>query len=269
MYEGLYAPLPDAGAYAARLNLTWPLRPDLPALDRIILAHQCAVPFENLDTYDLGLEPSLEIGALFEKVVERRRGGYCYELNALLCAFLQAAGWEAWSVSCRIIRGRDFIPPMLHRAVLVRLDGQMYYCDVGYGGPQPAGPIPLGGERTVCGERFRVERRGESWWGLDRRTGAGAWERVIEFLQEPMPATYFIPCNFYSARSGASLFSQKRLLNLRTAEGSLALTETTLTERRRGEILVTQAGSREELAEMIRERFGIDFPASQLRWEEP
>ena len=154
MYEGLYAPLPDGQAYARRIGLPWPLTPDLDTLDRIILAHQCTVPFENLQCYDEGQMPSLEIAALFEKVVVQHRGGFCFELNALLLSFLKALGYDAWGVSCCIIRGRDFIPPMLHRAILVRLGETVYYCDVGYGGPQPPGPVPLGWERTICGEQI-------------------------------------------------------------------------------------------------------------------
>ena len=273
MYEELSAPLPDGRAYAERIGLPWPLRPDLETLDRIILAHQCTVPFENLEPYDQGREPSLGIETLFDKVVRRRRGGFCFELNALLDAFLREIGYEAWSVSCRIVRARDYLPPMLHRAVLARLDKQLYYCDVGYGGPQPPGPVPLGGDRTVCGERFRVvafceAQRREPWWRLERSAGEGTWEKLIEFPEMPLPASYFVPYAFYSARHPDSLFSQKRILNLRTAAGSLALTGTTLTERRNGEAQVTQAGSREELAEMIRQKFGFTFPADALRWEE-
>ena len=273
MYEALSAPLPDVRAYAERIGLPWPLEPDLETLDRVILHHQCAVPFENLEICDLEREPSLEIAALFDKVVVRRRGGFCFELNGLLEALLRAMGYDAWSVTCRIMRGRDYFPPMLHRAVLVRLAGQRYYCDVGYGGPQPAGPVPLGGERTICGEAFRAinswdGRQQGPWWRLERGSDEGAWEKVMEFLEIPMPASYFLPYTFYCACYPDARFHNLRTVNLRTSTGSLALTGTTLTERRNGEVLVTQAASREELAEMLREKFGISFPADQLRWEE-
>ena len=268
MYEGLYAPLPDGQAYAQRIGLPWPLTPDLDTLDRIILAHQCTVPFENLQCYDEGQMPSLEIEALFEKVVVQHRGGFCFELNALLLSFLKALGYDAWGVSCCIIRGRDFVPPMLHRAILVRLGETVYYCDVGYGGPQPPGPVPLGGERTICGERFILLKQDETWWRLDRYTSKGEREKVILLWPAPQEETYFVPYNFYCSRNPDSLFTKKRVLNLRTADGSLALMDATLTERRGGETFVTEAGSREELAALLREKFGIDYPAASLRWEE-
>ena len=268
MYEELNAPLPDCPAYARRLGLSWPLIPDLATLDQIILAHQCTVPFENLRSYDEGAEPSLAIEELFDKVVRQQRGGYCFELNALLLAFLKQLGYDAWAVSCRIVRGRDFAPPMLHRAILVRLGETVYYCDVGYGGPQPAGPVPLGGERVICGERFLVDRRETGWWGLDRYTSRGERERVIEFMELPLPESYFIPYNYYCSRNPSSLFFKRRVLNLRTASGSLALMDATLTEHRNGEKLETKAGSREELVAIMREKFGINYPAASLRWED-
>lgn len=264
MYEALYTPLPDCAAYAARIGVSWPITPDLATLDAILLQHQCNVPFENLEAYALGRVPSLEIPALFDKVVSRRRGGYCFELNALLCAFLQGVGYDAWSVSCRILRGKDFIPPMLHRGILVRLDGQLFYCDVGYGGPQPGGAIPLGGQRTICGETFLCERRSETWWGLDRITSQGVREKVFEFWEFPLPASYFVPYNYYCATSPDSVFTQKRMLNRRTPHGSLALTDDVLTEHRDGQVLTATVGTPEAVRQAVASRFGLDLPDEEL-----
>ena len=268
MYEALYAPLPDGAAYAARIGLSWPLAPDLETLDRIVLAHQCAVPFENILCYDLQQEPSLEIPALFDKVVTRRRGGYCFELNALLEAFLRAVGYDAWSVTCRIVRGKDFIPPMLHRAVLVRLDGTAYYCDVGYGGPQPSFAVPLNSHRCKNGEEFWGELLTDGWAAISRRTSQGQTERVFEFLTVPMPASYFLPGNFQSSSHHTSLFFQRRVVNKRTPLGNLSLTDAVLTEHRDGQVLETTCRSREELAAVLADRFGLSVDPAVLRWPE-
>lgn len=264
MYEALYSPLPDCAAYAARIGVFWPITPDLATLDEILFRNQCAIPFENLEAYAEKRVPSLEMSALFDKVVTHRRGGYCFELNALLCAFLQGAGYDAWSVSCRILRGKDFIPPMLHRGILVRLDGQTYYCDVGYGGPQPGGAVPLGGQRTILGETFLIERRGDAWWGLDRITSQGVREKVFEFWEFPLPASYFVPYNFYCASSPESVFTQKRMLNRRTPQGSLALTGDVLTEHRDGQVFTQQVKSREALQEIAASRFDLPLPLEAL-----
>ena len=269
MYEAFYEPLPDGAAYAARIGLSWPLRTDLETLDAIIQAHQYTVPFENLTPYDLRQVPSLEIPALYEKVVVQRRGGYCYELNALLDAFLRAAGFQSWTVACRITRGKDFVPPMLHRAVLVRLDdGQRYYCDVGYGGPQPAGAIPLDQPaRTVRGQSFRCAQKDAYFYALYHALPDGGEERVIEFWPQAAEPTFFVPNNYYSAASPASPFTWKRTVNLTQPDGSIALTDRKLTIRKAGQVTERELHTAEAVSHALLEYFGIPFPAESLRWE--
>ena len=73
-----------------------------------------------------------------------------------------------------------------------------------------------------------------------------------------------MPYNYYCANSPDSVFTQKRLLNRRTEEGSLALTEDTLTERRNGEVLNIRAENREELQKLVEDRFGLKVSQEEL-----
>lgn len=257
--------LPDPAGYAKRIGVEWPLTPDLGTLDRIIYSHQCNIPFENLLCYDQGETPSTDPADLYDKIVTRHRGGYCFELNAALQMFLQDCGYDAWPVSCCILQGRDYIPSMLHRGTVVQVDGSRYYCEVGYGGPQPAGPVPLGGQRTIHGETFFVEKGEGLWWNLDRITSRGDRERIIGFWDIPMTETYFVPYNYYCATNQASLFKQKRLLNIRTSDGSVAITDTTMTEHHGRDVVTTQLADTASLSSAIRARFGIEIPAAELR----
>ena len=161
MLQDLYAPLPDTATYLRRIGVTpdaWDRRvhPELPpspthysvphtkaALDSLITAHLHHVPFENLDVYDLGREVSLEIPALFEKVVVRRRGGYCFELNALFFALLESLGFRGYPIAQRVLSEGDF-PPLCHRSAVITLEGgARVLCDVGYGGPSPVSTLYL------------------------------------------------------------------------------------------------------------------------------
>lgn len=259
MYEALYAPIPDLGAYLARLGLSAPLPVTLDTLDQVLLAHQCRIPFENLQCFDEQREPSLEIPALFDKIIGQGRGGFCFELNALLEGLLQSLGFDAWSVTCRIVRGKDFVPPMLHRGVLVQLDGKRYYCDVGYGGPQPSFAVPLEGRREKNGETFWGEAMDNGWYAITRLTSQGQTERVFEFLDQRQPASYFVPYSFYCARHPDSLFAQHRVVNLRTANGSLALMDETLTARDGDSVTEIHADSKQALSDLLLQRFGIRY----------
>ena len=98
MSEELYAPIPDLDAYLARIGIAEAKEPTLDFLDEVIMAHQCSVPFDDLDTCALDIVPSLGIPDLFEKIVVRKRGGYCFELNALFGALLKALGFQVLEI---------------------------------------------------------------------------------------------------------------------------------------------------------------------------
>src|SRR6185295_18386444 len=91
----------NTDAYLKRINYTGPLNPSAETLRNLHLAHLLAVPFENLDIH-LGRPIVLEDAALFDKIVERRRGGFCYELNGLFCWLLRELGFEASKLSAGV-----------------------------------------------------------------------------------------------------------------------------------------------------------------------
>lgn len=270
MYESMNQPIPDLSAYLKRIGLTVTPPVSLDGLNALILAHQTHVPFEDLNTSWLRLPVSLEIPALYDKVVLRRRGGYCYELNALFTRLLLDLGFDARSVFCRIVRGRDFLPPCAHRAVVVALAGELYFCDVGFGGPMPAGALQIadGAGRDVCGEFFCVNRFDDHWWTVSRDTSAGAREAVLQFNTFPQTPQEFIAANMKSATDPESLFVAHLLVNLRTEDGALSISDDTFTVRRGGEAQTRRIADEADLRRLLRERFGIDgLPETRRSWE--
>lgn len=122
------------GAYLDRIGATRPETLDVAALDSLHRAHLRAVPFENLSLH-LGEPVSLAEDDLFEKVVERRRGGFCYELNGLFALLLQTLGAEVELVSVSVYDGDVLGPPFDHLALIVHpADGSgPRLVDVGFG----------------------------------------------------------------------------------------------------------------------------------------
>ena len=106
MFEDLYAPLPQVDAYLARIGYEGPVGLTEACLDQLVLRHQLSVPFENLDIRIRKTPVSLGIPQLFDKVVTRGRGGFCYELNGLFRALLEALGFRAWCCSCKVLKGK-------------------------------------------------------------------------------------------------------------------------------------------------------------------
>ena len=83
MFEELHEPLPDIDLYWEKLGMEPPVGPPTrELLDRMIYAHQCRIPFEDLDIYEKGINVSLGISDMFDKIIRGKRGGFCYRWNA-------------------------------------------------------------------------------------------------------------------------------------------------------------------------------------------
>ncbi|GAA4726174.1 arylamine N-acetyltransferase [Phytohabitans rumicis] len=118
-------------AYLARIGAQRPDRPDEEALRRLHRAHLGAVPFENLSIH-LGEPITLDETAVLDKVVGRRRGGFCYELNGAFAALLSALGYRVTMHSARVYGDGRYGPPFDHLLLRVELD-ERWLADVGFG----------------------------------------------------------------------------------------------------------------------------------------
>src|SRR5512135_1434001 len=100
----------DTAAYLRRIQYHGPLVPTRSTLNTLQTTHLLTVPFENLDIH-LKRPLSMKEGDLFKKIVTRRRGGFCYELNGLFAALLRALGFEVNLLSARCINADDSLTP--------------------------------------------------------------------------------------------------------------------------------------------------------------
>ncbi|MDH2428391.1 arylamine N-acetyltransferase [Sphaerisporangium sp. TRM90804] len=130
-----------------------------------------AVPYENLDI-QLGRPISLEPDALFDKLVRRRRGGYCYEQNAGLAMLLRLAGFEVTMVEAGVLRAaRGEAMWGNHNALLVDLDGRRWLADAGIGDGFVE-PLPLReGPHIQEGLTYRLERLDPGTWRFHHHPG--------------------------------------------------------------------------------------------------
>lgn len=259
MYEGLYKELPDVNAYLQRIGLTQQKSCDKAYLDRLVLAHQYEVPFENIDTSDYQRTVSLDTEAIFDKLVTRRRGGCCFELNALFLKLLKALGFDAWACRCRVLRGKDFFPPNSHRASLVRLPDGVYFCDVGYGGPQPAGAIKVeaDSQKTCAGQTFRIQSADQYWWTLVYMSKGGP-EETMQFTLMPEDEVDFVPLSYFCLTHPDSFFSSgQRVISRRIPGGSISIEEDVFTRIHNGARIEEIIASDARYQELLQKEFGI------------
>lgn len=252
MFEELYAPLPDTGAYLKRIGLEdLEVRHDLDTLNRILYAHVRAIPFENLDAWDAGKIPSLGIRDIFEKVVLHRRGGWCVELNALLDSLLNTLGFAAYSVGNRVLTA-PFTVPIGHHGVICVLDGKKYYCDVGFGDIAFQSAISLDGEESPFG--FHIEKRGD-WYTVLH--GTTPYVAFADLAYDPVD---YLFANYVNATDMSQLFRNTLYVSMMRGDTRYLLFGNTLTEQTgdtRRKIAAFSNGA--ELSEMLKTYFDIEY----------
>lgn len=246
----------QVGAYLARIGVRGPVTADASGLAALHRAHLYAVPFENLDIHPPRREIVLDVGRLFEKIVERRRGGFCYELNGLFAALLRALGFQVDMLSAGVARREGgFGPEFDHMALRVRLDDD-WLADVGFGESfrGPLRLVPVAVQAQPPGE-YRL-RRGAGAWVYESRV-EGVWQPSYRFtLRRRGLAAYAAMCTYHQT-SPVSTFTQGRLCSIATPDGRVTMRDRVL--------ILTTGGRREErpladdaaFAAELRARFGI------------
>ncbi|MCO1581904.1 arylamine N-acetyltransferase [Crossiella sp. SN42] len=120
-------------AYLARIGAPHPAAPTAAALADLQRRHLHTVPFENLGVHLPGTL-TLDPAALAEKIITRRRGGFCFELNGLFAELLRGVGFQVTLAGARVFHNAGVGPPQDHLALLVTdEEGVVWLSDVGFG----------------------------------------------------------------------------------------------------------------------------------------
>jgi N-hydroxyarylamine O-acetyltransferase len=223
-------------------------------------AHVRSIPFENLDVR-LGREIRLDIDSLVAKLVDRRRGGYCFEQNTLYAAVLEALGYTVTRCLGRVRLGDALSPrPATHMVLLV--DGLLI--DVGFGAANPLGPIPVGGEASYGPYTWRTERavspEGEVVWKVSLSD-----MQLYTFTEAPQHAVDYIAPNHYTSTHPLSIFTQHTIVQ-RWDDGDvqIGLVGHDLTERRPDGTVDTTAIDPDDIGEVLRGRFGLEVDDDEV-----
>ncbi len=252
----------DWPAYGRRIGLAEvPRTADLAALTAIHAGHALAIPFENFDIHR-GVGISLEPAALFDKLVTRRRGGYCFEQNALLADALVAVGFAVTRLCGRVWIGKtgEGPPPRTHMTLAVAVDGAEYLVDAGFGCHQLIAPLRMEGGATARQFSWEFElRRADDLYQLRSRRPDG-WTDLYTFTREPQHAIDFEVANHYT-----STHPRSRFVTTLTAQRVTPTERHTLRgasyERMTSEVIERRMlGSRAALEELLGEVFGLVLP---------
>ncbi|HZG91131.1 MAG TPA: arylamine N-acetyltransferase [Pseudonocardia sp.] len=243
----------DVESYLERIGVTRPAGTSAADLAVLHDAHPRTVPFEDYDIH-LGVPLSLDPADLFDKVVTRHRGGFCYELNGLFAALLRELGFtvtlhSAFDVAEDGTHGAAFE----HLRLVVQTDDGPYLADVGNGAGWTV-PVPMvpGGH----GDR-RVHHDGDVWW-TTRRTREGHLEREWAWDAEPRELADFLPRCRYQEQDPASHFVARRLAALAVDGGRISLVNGVFKETVDGRQTERAVDPATERALLVT-RFGLDL----------
>jgi len=247
----------DVPAYLDRIGYTGPTTPDHETLRRIHLAHLHTVPFENLD---IGLKREIvcDEAAFVRKVVELRRGGFCYELNGAFAALLRALGFEVTLLSARVSRkGGGFGPEFDHLTLRVDLE-EPWLADVGFG-ESFVEPLRLqpGLIQEQIGRKFRIVEA-DAFLQMEAFVEP-KWRREYSFTLQPRQLHDFAGMCHYHQTSPESHFTQNRICTRATPDGRVTLSEMKLIVTRNGEREERMLASEDERTQVLREQFGVVF----------
>jgi N-hydroxyarylamine O-acetyltransferase len=205
--------------YLARLECNG--RPDasLASLQELHARHQEIVPFENLDVIE-GRHPDLTTEGVLHKVVVRRRGGFCYELNESFRALLEHLGFAVRRIEARVWspRAQAFGAPFDHLALVVTLPEGEFLADVGFGDNNRAPlRLPHDHRQDVSGE-YTLAPVDATRWRLSRPDAA-----LYDMTLESQPLSAYVPMYRHHQSSPDSIFTTGLICTRTTPTGRVTL----------------------------------------------
>ena len=207
-------------AYLDRIGFDGTPAADLDSVAQLMRAQLLTVPFENLDI-QAGKLISLTPQVLIDKIIQQRRGGYCFEVNSLFALVLDALAVPYFFIAATPLGHHGSRKPKTHMALVVEFQGRQWLCDCGYGAYGLCAPLALDSAETQTmqdGDLFRLHRNEPEelilqTWVHD------VWESQYSFDLVPQKLSDFADANKYNATHHDSLFVRRLLVVLFTQSG--------------------------------------------------
>ncbi len=249
----------DIQSFLKRLGMenTTPQK-SLEFLKELQYNHVLKIPYENIDilnSHPLDLSPE----ALYKKIVLNKRGGYCFEVNGLLSAFLKELGFEVFDFGARFLRDQKILSFRRHRVVGVKLDGEIYILDVGIGQKAQKHPLKLeaGLIQEQFSESYKFEKNSQDEWVL-YDLHKGEWREFYSFFEDNWLDVDFEPASFYCEKHQNSVFNKDYMLAIKTPTGRKSLNGRDFKIFENDELIYMEENLCDaRLKEIIEKEFGI------------
>jgi N-hydroxyarylamine O-acetyltransferase len=256
----------DIARYLARIGYSGPRTPSAQALRQLHRAHLFSIPFENLS---IGWGEPIELNdvAHYWKIVECRRGGFCFEQNGLFAWALRELGYDVTLLAAEVYSNQPghegYGPEFSHLALRVDVDEPMLV-DVGFG-DSFVNPMVmrLGAiHREPPSREYRITEEGGRF-ALEMRQLSGEFKPRYRFALTPRHIDQFeVMCQFHQT-SPESHFTQHRIVTLARPDGRITVVDQRCTETTADGVETTSYLEEYEIAEVLERRFGIVVPRAE------
>ena len=250
----------NLAAYLDRIGYRDAPKADLATLAGLIAHHAASIPFEAIDVL-LGKGVEIAPEAIFDKLVTRRRGGYCFEQNGLLRQALEALGFEVEPRLARVLWMRPADAPLLrptHMVLVVTIGGNAFLADTGFGNGTPTAALAfdVAEPQLTPLETFRL--RPSPLGDLLEMQTDDSWAPVYAITRERPSSRFIADANLFTSTSPESRFRRDLILARATDQARFLLLGNRLTVRPKSGASQTRLLDQTGLEQVLPAIFNLD-----------
>ena len=249
----------DIGKYLNRIEFKGTKEPTIKNLFLLQDTHNKNVPYENLDIMN-NIRISLEIPDIYDKIVNRKRGGYCFELNGIFGWLLRSLGYDVNDYFARYLRDEPEIPMRRHRVLLVSCENETFLCDVGIGSAVPLLPIKflLNEPQPQNKDIYRLIFDDFLGYVLEEFRH-DEWLPLFSFTTEKQLNKDFLATHWYCETHPDSCFRAMNLVSMRTDTGRKILEDKTFKIFVNENVTVFTVENQDDFNENLKKLFNIEL----------
>lgn len=222
-------------------------------------AHTLNVPFENLNAY-YKKPILLDRESLYKKIVENRRGGYCFEMNGLFSFILRELGFKVTGLLARVEVDGTFNSAKTHQVLMIEIGGKRWLADVGFGRNGITEPLLLeeGIEQKQSGYIYRLLKDPKFGYMLQNKVGDEYSYMYAFTLDECYPVDY-VMSNHFTSTFPDSWFTKMKFCTKPTKEGRITLTDEHFKVAKNGQVFEKRVSNEDEFNELLKKHFELDL----------
>lgn len=223
------------------------------------IAHTLNIPFENIDVY-YGKPILLDRESLYKKIVENRRGGYCFEMNGLFSIILKELGFKVIDLLARVTTDGENYTAKTHQTLMVEIGDKRWLADVSFGRDGIIAPLLLeaGVEQQQFDHTYRLIKDLKFGYVLQNKVEDEYRYMYTFTLDECYPADYLMS-NHFTSTFRDSWFTQMKFCTMPTKEGRITLTDEHFKIIEKGEVSEIKVSNNDQFKELLKKYFAIDL----------